>query len=336
MQYKTTRNDCELFNEKHALCDDIAPDGGFFVPSELPDFKREDILLLQHKSYGEIIANVLSRFFSIPLNGWDIDFSIGRNTARVVCPGSKTYIAEMWHNPAGTLQSATESLYQHIANPSQSRKPSLWFEIATKIAYLFALYGELNRSGVCIGGTQIDLSVDLEDMTVPIAALYAREMGLPIRTILIISNNNVVWDLIHRGEVNASGSSLSTIACIEHLIHRRLGYEATDRFVSSVKNKRTFFVEEDRASEFSNGLFCIVSGTNRYQQIMSSFVLTNKYVLDPSSAQCVNALQDYRAKTGVNNGTLIISTVTPLNYIADITAITGLCESSIIELVGRS
>lgn len=336
MQYKTTRSDCQLFNEKLALYEDIAPDGGCFVPSDFPDYKREDILSLQNKSYGETIANVLSSFFGVQLNSWDVDFSIGRNTARIAYPGSKTYIAEMWHNPAGNLLSATESLYRHIANPSQDRKPSLWFQIATKIAYLFALYGEMNRNGACNGGAQVDLSVDAVDMTVPVAAFYAREMGLPIRTIIIFSKDNVVWDLIHRGEVNMAGASFLTTAGVEHLIRKRLGLEAIDRFVSSVHNKRTFFVEEEMMPDFSDGLFCVVSGTNRYQQIISSFALTNKYVLDPSSAQCVNALQDYRAKTGANNATLILSVASPLSNIAEITASTGLSESAIYELIGRS
>jgi hypothetical protein len=66
---------------------------------------------------------------------------------------------------------------------------------------------------------------------------------------------------------------------------------------------------------------------------MGSFALANRYILDPKSAQCVNALQDYRAKSGINNNTLILSSETPSRFIADITAATGLTEQSILEMI---
>ena len=335
MQYVTTRSDRVLFNERDPLYADTAPDGGYFVPAVFPKLTREEIISLQQKSYGDIIADVLNRFFAVQLTGWDVDLHIGRNSARIASLGSKTYIAEMWHNPTGTLQTATKSLYACVTGSDSSKLPTQWFQIAADIAYLFALYGELSRTGVCVGGTKFDVSVNSDDMILPLVACYAREMGLPIGTILISCNDSVIWDLIHRGESNASSAAPTVIAGIERLVHLKVGGEAIETYLTSITNKRTYFVDEELIPDFGDGLFCVVSGAQRYQQIIGSFAMANRYILDPCSAQCVNALQDYRAKTGANHQTLIISATTPLKCIADITAATGLNEQSIAELLKR-
>ena len=336
MQYITTRSERNVFDEHNSLCADTAPDGGFFIPADFPKFSREDIIALQKNTTGEIIADILNKFFSVQLTGWDIDLLIGRNTARLASVGGKMHVAEMWHNPSGTLGSTIESLYKCVAGDDALASSTQWFAIAANIAILFALYSNLARCGVCSAGAKIDISVNAEDMTFPLVACYAREMGLPIGTVLISSSESVIWDLVHRGETNVSGTSQPVIAGLERLVQHKLGFAAVSDYLSSITNKRTYFVDEELVSHLGKGLFCVVAGKNRYQQIIASFALSNHYILEPSSAYCVNALQDYRAKTGVNNHTLILSTVTPLKYIGEITAATRLAEQSILQLVKHS
>lgn len=333
MQYITTRSDRVLYSVRDTLCADVAPDGGNFVPVNFPKFTREDIISLQRKSYGEVMADILNVFFDAELSGWDIDLTIGRNSARISPVGSKIFIGEMWHNPTGSMQSSTEGLYRCVIGNQVDMKPAQWFRIAVCIAHLFALYSELERSDICAGGTKIDISVSADDMIAPVAACYACEMGLPIGMTLISSSDSELWDLLHRGEINASGADISTVAGIERLVHYKIGFDAVDKFLSSIANRRTYFVDEERIPDLGKGMFCVVSGRNRYLQIMGSFAFTNRYILDPKSAQCVNALQDYRAKTGINNYTLILSSETPSRFIADITAATGLTEQSILEMI---
>ena len=337
MLYITTRSDSVAFSEYHALRTNTSEDGGYFVPFCFPKFSKEDIISLQNKSYGEIVADILNRFFAVQLSGWDIDLCIGRNTARIASVGSKIYVAEMWHNPMGDLNFATNSLFKRILGTADETEPSQWFKIAVQIAYLFGLYGELCRLGVCSGGSSFDLSVIAADMITPIAACHARDMGLPVHMIIITSeNNSLIWDLIHHGEINTAGADTSVVAGIERLIHCKAGFEATAQFATSISNKRTFFVAEEIMSSFGNGMFGVVLGTDRSKRIMNSYNRSNRYILEPSSAVCVSGLQDYRAKTGVNNITLIISNDSPSNHIDEISAATGLDEQLIMEYIVRS
>lgn len=336
MLYITTRNDDFAFPDSQVLNTDTAPDGGYFLPFSLPTFTREQIISLQHKSYGGIVADILNRFFSTQLTGWDVDLCIGRNTARIAAVGNKIYIAEMWHNPEGALEFATNSLYRRVAGTNTREETTQWFRIAAQIAYLFGLYTDLCRSGECAGGACVDLSVSATDMCLPIAALYAKSMGLPIGNIIITSiKSNVLWDLVHRGETNVSASEDSLIAAIERLIYHRLGYAAVNRYVAAVNQKRTFFIEDERISDMSNSLFCVVVSQNRTHQIMGSFHKTNHYILEPISALCISGLQDYRAKTGENNRTLVVADTTPATHMEIVTAATGLDEQAIMEKINR-
>ena len=336
MLYITTRNHSEVYSEESVLRTGIAPDGGLFVPQTLPAFTRDEIISMQRKTYGEIVAEILNIFFSANLSGWDVDLCIGRNTARIASVGGKTHIAEMWHNPSGALEFATQSLYERISGAEAADKPSHWFQIATQIAYIFAVYASLCQAGECIGGSLIDVSVAVGDMITPIAICYAQKMGLPVGTIIISSEkNSILWDLIHRAETNVTAAESTLVFGIEGLVSLKLGSTAVNQFVSSMEKNRTYFVEEELISILAEKLFCVVLSPNRSQQIMSSFNRTNHYILEPTSALCISGLQDFRAKTGVNNRTLILADITPAKHIDAVISATGLAEDTIMEQIIR-
>jgi len=63
MNYVSTRNNQINFSSEQVLNYGLAPDGGLFIPSELPKFSSEDLNNLKNADYKEIAYFVLNPFF---------------------------------------------------------------------------------------------------------------------------------------------------------------------------------------------------------------------------------------------------------------------------------
>jgi len=62
MNYVSTRNNQINFSSEQVLNYGLAPDGGLFIPSELPKFSSEDLNNLKNADYKEIAYFVLNPF----------------------------------------------------------------------------------------------------------------------------------------------------------------------------------------------------------------------------------------------------------------------------------
>ena len=335
MLYITTRNDCDTYSADLALSDTLASDGGRYVPFSFPTYDADAIAVLQNNTFGQNVANILNLFFSTDLNGWDIDFCIGRNTARTVQLSNKLIVAEVWHNTASTFDYVTRSLYAKITNNSKTNKPTEWFSIATSIAVLFALYGDLRKQDILQKGQLIDISISEDDVTMPVAALYARKMGLPLGTIIISgSKNRGLWDLVHRGVAASMGNSAISDT-VERLIHGTLGIDTVQAYLNVAANN-IFTLSEEDFPALRQDLFCIVVSKDRTFQTINSQYRTRNYLLDLPAAACVAAVQDYRAKTGENNLTLVVSEFSPRWFFSEIAEATGLTETKLTAQINLS
>lgn len=337
MLYITTRNNRDVYTAYKALHEDTAPDGGHYVPFRLPLFEQEQLVLLKEKSFGQNVADVLNIFFSTSrITGWDVELCIGRNATKLVSMNHRIMIAEMWHNPTSCFDYAINSLYKAICKNNELIKASEWFIIAVQIAVYFGIYGELCKQKIIEEGTAIDVSVPLDNYAAPIAALYARKMGLPIKTIICTCENSVAWDLIQRGAVNTVGLDCKILHWIERLLQETLGFSYVQKLLDDVKEGKQYVLHELDLNTLNTGLFCVVVGESRSDQTINSVYRSNSYILDPDTAFCIGGLQDYRAKTGCSRPTIVFSYVSPLEHIRKIETATGVSKDHLIGLISKS
>ncbi len=331
MLYITTRSDADAFTSHKALTENTAQDGGLYYPYRFPQFSVEELTALRDKAFGEIISDILNAFFGLKLNAWDVDCSIGRNILNVVSMQHRIVVAELWHNISGREDFLTDSLYKiSIARDGTDVVPTEWFRIAVKIAVLFAVYGELLRTDSIAPSESFDISVVASDFSSPIAACYARQMGLPIHTIICTDlNNSCVWDLVHRGTFNPVVSKDYITPGIERLIHGTLGYSFIETYLNKVHAGQIFSLNDEVTKQMNSGFFCSVVGDARLDTTMNSIFSTNAYVIDPKTAMLFCGLQDFRAKTGESRTTLLIASENPMIYAAQISKATGISADKI-------
>ena len=333
MLYVTTRDDRDAYTSHRAMNENVGPDGGRYVPFSLPAFTREEIAGFQEKPFSQTVAEILNLFFSSRLTGWDVDFCIGRNPLRTQQMNHRIVVAELWHN----LEGKYDFLVNNLGKAISGEKPvviSDWVNIAVRIAALFGVYGEMLRSGAAHPNTTFDVSVQSGDFSEPTAVYYARKMGLPVNCIICTcTDNNSVWDFLHRGTFSPVGATEALQLGVERLIVDVFGVSEVRCFADCCKNGQSYTLAEEQLSLLNSGFFATVAGDSRASATINSIYRTSGYIADPKTAVCFGGLQDYRSRTGESQITLLLSEQSPLNFAGEIGNITGLDKNKLEQLV---
>ena len=329
MLYVTTRDNKDAHTAYRTLCSATGPDGGLYIPFRPVKFSYEDILTLKDNSFSKCVADVLNLFFSARLDAWDVECCIGRYPVKLVPMSHKIIVAETWNNPDWDLSRAVRNLRSRILGSADTNGcPTGWTWIAVRIAVLFGLFGEMFRAGSINPRKRIDLAVSAGDFTAPMAAWYAREMGLPIgRIIFACDGYNTIWDLLHHGEIQ-TGPEI-TPADLERLIYAKLGADESLRYVNTASTGMLYTISDEQAEALSEGLFCAVVSRKRVESVIRSIYRTNTYLLSPNSALAYGGLQDYRATNNETGYAMILTEQGPLTATDTVAKAIGITQDEL-------
>lgn len=322
MLYATTRSNSHVETTYRAIHLDRCNDGGFFVPFRLPQLDPEEISAMKDRSFGQNMADILNLFFSCNLTGWDVDFEIGRSPVQFHTIPHRILIAETWHCRDNRFDHVVKTLFRRICGEEALSVPTNWVIIAVRIAAIFASYGTLLATGQVDTHTQLDIAVTTGDFSAPMAAWYAREMGLPLGTIVCGCNGNgTVWDLLHRGEMSTgticvkSNTPEADVAIpdnLERLIDGTLGKDYVHSYLDKCRTGQLYSLTEADLERLRRGMFASVISDSRVNNIIHSVFRTNGYVFGPYAALAYGSLMDYRAKTSQSRPALLLSEKSPV------------------------
>lgn len=332
MLYISTRSETETYTAHVALTRKHAADGGNIIPFRLPEFTAEEVCQLKCKSYNQIMADILNQFFSARLTPWDMDLCVGKSNVRTLTMNHRLMVAELWHNPTGDFSYVVERLRSRLAPQATETTP--WLKTAVWIATFFAVYGQLAVEGILEDHIEFDVVVSGDDLLMPVAAHYARCMGLPINTVICscVGESNL-WDLVRRGSISTSSMDATALSGIEGLIHAVLGRKATVNFLAAMEKRGIYNVDPLQLPAFTNSFYCTVAGEKRADSTINSLFGSNRYIIDPPAAVYYSGLQDYRSGTGSSRMTLLMSEHTPMDYADQICGATGIARNKLFEFV---
>lgn len=335
MLYASTRSKTDSYTAHRALQADRAPDGGYFLPFRLPVLKSEQIAKLKNQTFSETVSLILNLYFSTGITAWDVDCCIGKSAAKIISMPHRVLVAQLWDNPAGEYGYICQSLYECLIKNKVDYKASNWAFIAIRIAVLFGIFSLLQKQNI----DSFDLSVNVGDFSDPMAAWYAKQMGLPIGTIVCACNDNsATWDFLHRGELNTGVTLVNSQTPdldvvnpegLERFIFCTLGYEETQKYLMSSEKKKMYQIRPDMIDTMSRDMFVSVVGKDRVEAVISSVYRSNQCVLDPYAAVSYGSLQDYRAKTGESCPTVLLWDRSPLKNLSVVQRALGLGEAEI-------
>lgn len=342
MLYLTTRDKNDAHTAHRTLSENRAPDGGFFVPRQMPRFNRDQIGALKEKSFGQNVAEILNLFFATRLDAVDVDFCIGRYPFKLVAMSHRIFFAEVWHNPDLDFSRLVRNLTGRIRGLDDSQaKPSNWAWIAVRIAVLFGVFGELLRLNLTDMDKGMDVSVATGDFTTPMAVWYAREMGLPVGNIICGCNDNGgVWDLLHHGEMRTDGKAVSTDTPegdmtvppdLERLIFATLGVTGVEHFLDACGAGKNYVPSQVFFEDLRKGMYAGVVSNARMENIIRTVYNTSTYIMDPYGALAYCGLQDYRNRYAESRPALVLCERSPIHFADTVSRSIGISKEELAE-----
>ena len=331
MLYATTRNKNDVHTAYRVIHQDCAQDGGLFLPFSMPHLEDSEIRALKDRSFGDNVAQILNLFFSAGLTGWDVEFAIGRNAAQNVTINNRLVLCECWHNSHWRYEYIVQMLSDRLRKEGNGEVPTNWVRMAISVAVLFGIYGNLLEQEQVSQQATVDIAVAVGDFSMPMAAWYAREMGLPVANIVCGCNaNGAVWDLLHHGQMGTGGIAAKTITPEadvvvprnpERLVYETLGMEETARYLDCCRTGSIYAVAEETLEQLRAGLFAAVISDDRVNSVIHSVYRTSN-----------SSLLDYRAKTGESRPALLLSERSP---ICDRDQVAKAMQVPVAELIKR-
>lgn len=322
MLYLTTRTPNDTYTPARTLTDDRAPDGGLFVPMKLPKLDREQLNNISQNSFSQNVADLINLLFGTGLDSWAVEFAIGRYPVKTVAIGTRELVAETWHNPVWKFDRLVRGIEKAIRQSDEIRDiPSEWLMTASRMAVLFGVVGDLMAQQKVSDDNPIDVAYPCGTFSGPMAAWYAKQMGLPIGTVLCCCNdNNGVWNLLHKGQIrtDAQPVATSTPQCdmmtpsgLERLVYSTLGIKSASAFAQTIQNGGMFYLESEEQRKLRDGFYVPVTGGKRLESAVKSLYYSCGYPADAYTALCYSGMLDYRSVTGESRPVLIISEESP-------------------------
>lgn len=332
MLYVTTRNEHDAFTAFRTLGQGRGPDRGLFVPFQMPHFSGEEIAALKEKGFSRCVADILNLFFNARLDAWDVDFCIGRYPVKTVALTHKVVIGEGWHNPDYDFSRVVRNLSSRIRGIEDTNGFSTnWAWITVRIAALFGFFGELYRQNVVNAQQVVDVAIPSGDFAGPMAAWYARKMGLPIGNIICCCDeNDAAWELLKNGAIYPN-SGMNIPSDLERLISAACGAGEALRYASCMENGLCYTPAPGNDSRLREEMECAVISWQRRSNIIASVYSTNTYIMDPGSAMAYGGLQDYRSASGAGRCALILSEKSPICSADTVCAALGISMEQLKE-----
>ncbi len=213
-----------------------------------------------------------------------------------------------------------------------------WGRLVPQIVYYFAAYAEAVARGHIKAGEKVDFAVPTGNFGNILAGYYAKHMGLPVGKFICASNaNNVLADFITTGRYDR-----------KRAFHKTLS-PSMDILVSSNLERLLYHLTEGDAAQVATWMAqlaqngCYDIGAENLRRLQEEFygcwvddALTQKtiatvfdkygYLLDTHTAVAWLAAETYRAATGNDAHTIVLSTASPFKFTHAVLAALGVPE----------
>lgn len=123
MLYKSTRDNYEKVSAARAIQLGMVPNGGLFVPEEIPELSQDELLALQNADYQDIAVKILSLFLP-DYTKEEIEHSVHdaydypNFSNKAVAPlyevDEHTYVLELWHGPTAAFKDMALQVMPHL------------------------------------------------------------------------------------------------------------------------------------------------------------------------------------------------------------------------------
>ena len=176
--------------------------------------------------------------------------------------------------------------------------------IIFQTVYHFWSYLELLRQGEINNGELIYLTVPSGNFGNALGGYYAKKMGLPVKKILISSNeNNIltswindgVYDLNNKKLIMTKSPAMDILKSsnIERIMFDMFGSARTKELMDDLASKNAFRLTHDETKQLKQEFSATFSDDNYGKATIKKY-LENGYLMDPHTATCIKAHEELK------------------------------------------
>ncbi len=197
--------------------------------------------------------------------------------------------------------------------------------LVPQIVYYVYAYAKMVKSGEIKNGDNINVVVPTGNFGNILAAFYAKNMGLPIGTLICASNENkVLYDFFATGTydknrefVLTSSPSMDILISsnLERLIYCIAGNDAqkNQELMVSLQEKGSYTITEEMRQQLTS-FYGNYASENETAATIREIFKDAGYVIDPHTAVAAAVYKKYQTETGDQTKTVIASTASPYKF----------------------
>ena len=259
-------------------------------------------------------------------------------------------------------QSAVKSIFTNHEIKKELEKKNMmfssansinWGRLVPQIVYYFSAYCDMVDSGRISLGDEINVVVPTGNFGNILAGYYAKQMGLPVKTLVCASNsNNVLTDFLKTGTYDknrefytTSSPSMDILISsnLERLLYHMSGDD--DKLICDLMNKLSadgkYTVSSDVMEKIQQMFDAGYTAEDKVDETIKFQFDNYGYLCDTHTAVAVRVYDEYVKNTGDDIPTVIDSTASPYKFSASVlNAITdeeldGLDEFDMVKELNR-
>jgi len=201
-----------------------------------------------------------------------------------------------------------------------------WGRLVPQIVYYFSAYADLVQSGDLPMGEPINFVVPTGNFGNILAGYYAMRMGLPVHKLICASNqNNVLTDFIRGGVYDANRPFFRSLSpSMDILVSsnlERLLFELTGRdsarvaaMMAALQRERRYEIDAAMRAELQETFWGGYAADEACRAQIRRHCYEVGYLCDPHTAVAFDVYEQYRAATGDETKTVIVSTASPYKF----------------------
>lgn len=201
-----------------------------------------------------------------------------------------------------------------------------WGRLLPQIVYYVSTYCELLKNDEIKLGDKINVVVPTGNFGNILAAYYAKNMGVPLGKLICASNaNNVLTDFIKTGTYDKNREFHTTISpSMDILISsnlERLLYVLSDcddekinAWFSKLKETGKYTVDAQVKAKLDENFYAGFCDDEQTKFTIKRIFDKYSYLCDTHTAVAVCVGEEYKAQTGDNTKTIIVSTASPYKF----------------------
>ena len=207
--------------------------------------------------------------------------------------------------------------------------------LAPQIMYYFRAYRDLLDAGKIRLGDEVNFSVPTGNFGDILAGYLAKQLGLPVGTLICASNaNNVLTDFIRTGTYDRRRPLLKTTSPsmdilvssnLERLLYLLSGdTKLVAGLMRELNTQGVYTVPARLLEKIQSQFWAACCDDARAAEIIGRVYKEDGYLCDPHTASGWAAAEDYVAETGDHRPMVVLSTASPYKFPAAVlTAIGG-------------